>query len=79
MRLAVCMCTSTTSLACIIDRVPRPQRLAGGSDEQAPTLTLTIPQTAELLGISRSRTYEAARIGQIPTIRVGTRILVSGN
>ena len=27
--------------------------------------------------ISRSKAYEAARVGLIPTIRVGTRILVS--
>ena len=45
-------------------------------DEQA-TLTLTIPQAADLLGISLSKAYEAARLGQIPTIRLGTRILVS--
>ena len=41
------------------------------------TLTLTTPEAAELLGISLSKAYEAARLGQIPTIRVGTRILVS--
>ena len=52
---------------------------ASEKESDEPGLTLTIPQTAQLLGISRSRTYEAARIGQIPTIRVGTRILVSGN
>jgi excisionase family DNA binding protein len=40
-------------------------------------LTLTIPETARLLGISLSKTYEAARLGQIPTIRLGTRVLVS--
>jgi excisionase family DNA binding protein len=41
------------------------------------TLTLTIPETARLLGISLSKAYEAARIGQLPTIRLGTRVLVS--
>src|SRR4051794_31799852 len=47
--------------------------------EQNPgeALTLTIPETARLLGISLSKTYEAARLGQIPTIRLGTRVLVS--
>jgi excisionase family DNA binding protein len=45
-------------------------------DEHA-TLTLTIQQAADLLGISLSKAYEAARLGQIPTIRLGTRILVS--
>jgi len=47
------------------------------SDGQALTLTLTIQETADLLGISRSKAYEAARVGQIPSIRVGTRLLVS--
>ena len=41
------------------------------------TLTLTISETAQLLGISLSKAYEAARLGQIRTIRLGTRILVS--
>ena len=44
---------------------------------RAESLTLTIPETAQLLGISVSKTYEAARLGQLPTIRVGTRVLVS--
>ena len=41
------------------------------------SLTLTIPETAKLLGISLSKAYEAARLGDIPTIRLGTRVLVS--
>jgi excisionase family DNA binding protein len=44
---------------------------------RAESLTLTIPETAQLLGISVSKTYEAARLGQLPTIKVGTRVLVS--
>ena len=39
-------------------------------------LTYTIPETAKILGIGRSAAYEAARSGQIPTIRIGKRILV---
>ena len=38
--------------------------------------TLTVEETARLLGISRNGAYEAARTGQIPTIRIGKRILV---
>lgn len=38
--------------------------------------TLTISQAAELLGISRSLAYEAARRDEIPTIRIGRRWLV---
>jgi len=42
-----------------------------------PSLTLTIPQAARLLGISTSAAYECARKGQIPTVKLGTRVLVS--
>ena len=38
--------------------------------------TLTIPEAGKALGIGRSAAYEAARTGQIPTIRIGKRILV---
>ena len=38
--------------------------------------TLTIPETATVLGIGRSAAYEAAHTGEIPTIRIGKRILV---
>ena len=34
------------------------------------------PDTARLLGLGRGTVYEAARRGEIPTIRVGRRILV---
>ena len=39
-------------------------------------LTRTIPEAAELLGIGRGSAYEAARTGQLPTIRIGRRLLV---
>ena len=39
-------------------------------------LTMTIPEAAEKLGIGRNQGYEAARIGQIPTIKIGKRLLV---
>jgi excisionase family DNA binding protein len=39
-------------------------------------LTLTIAEAAELLGISRNSAYEAARRGELPTIRLGRRLLV---
>jgi len=34
------------------------------------------PDTARLLGLGRGTVYEAARRGEIPTIRIGRRILV---
>ena len=39
-------------------------------------LTYSVEEAATLLGISRSLAYEAARSGDLPTIRIGRRILV---
>jgi excisionase family DNA binding protein len=39
-------------------------------------VTLTVEEAACELGISRSLAYEAVRQGEIPSIRVGRRILV---
>jgi excisionase family DNA binding protein len=38
--------------------------------------TLTVPEAAKALGIGRNAGYEAARRGEIPTIRIGKRIVV---
>jgi excisionase family DNA binding protein len=38
--------------------------------------TATIMEAAEVLGIGRNQAYEAARRGEIPTIRIGKRLLV---
>ena len=38
--------------------------------------TYSIPEAAKVLGIGRTAAYEGARTGQIPTIRIGKRILV---
>ncbi len=35
-----------------------------------------MPEAAKVLGIGRAAAYEAARTGQIPTIKIGKRILV---
>jgi excisionase family DNA binding protein len=45
--------------------------------KQEKCLTMTIPEVAEMLGIGRNQAYEAARTGQIPTIRIGKRLIVS--
>jgi excisionase family DNA binding protein len=37
---------------------------------------MSIPAAAALLGISRSAGYRAVASGQIPTIRIGRRLLV---
>jgi excisionase family DNA binding protein len=39
-------------------------------------LTLTVEQTAKLLGIGRSTAYELVRTGDIPSLRLGRRIVV---
>ena len=36
----------------------------------------TVEEVAKLLRISRGSAYEAARCGEIPTIRIGRRLLV---
>jgi excisionase family DNA binding protein len=40
------------------------------------SLVFTVEQAGELLGLSRGLTYEAIRTGQIPSIRIGRRILI---
>jgi excisionase family DNA binding protein len=37
---------------------------------------MTIEAAARELGISRNTAYECARTGQIPTVRLGRRLLV---
>lgn len=39
-------------------------------------LTYDVPTAAQLLGVSRSTAYEAVRRGEIPAIRIGTRLLI---
>jgi excisionase family DNA binding protein len=39
-------------------------------------LTYTIPEVAELLGISRSTAYACVRRGEIPALVLGTRRVV---
>ena len=38
--------------------------------------TQTIAEAAQELGIGRNQAYEAAKRGEIPTIKIGKRILV---
>ena len=52
-------------------------QISNEDGSQLLTLTLTIPQAAQLLGISVSKAYEAARAGELPTLRVGARVLIS--
>jgi excisionase family DNA binding protein len=45
-------------------------------EEKIQRRTLTIDEAARELGISKSSAYEAARTGELPTIKIGKRILV---
>ncbi|MGD9615133.1 MAG: helix-turn-helix domain-containing protein [Alphaproteobacteria bacterium] len=38
-----------------------------------------MPEAAQELGISRNGAYEAAKRGEIPTVRIGRRLLVPCN
>ena len=40
-------------------------------------LVLSVPEAAELLGISKSKMYEIVRIKGFPAVRVGKRVLVN--
>lgn len=39
-------------------------------------LTLTVEETAKLLGIGRQLAYDRVKTGEIPAIKVGRRLLV---
>jgi excisionase family DNA binding protein len=43
---------------------------------EGSVVTLTVPETAEYLRIGLSAAYAAAKAKEIPTIRIGRRILV---
>lgn len=39
-------------------------------------LTLTVEEAARLLGISRNSAFRAVQRGQLPSVRIGRRILI---
>lgn len=39
-------------------------------------LTYTVEEAGRLLGVGRNQAYDAAKRGEVPTIRVGKRLLV---
>jgi excisionase family DNA binding protein len=45
-------------------------------DDLKQRITLTVEETASLLGLGRTAAYEAARRGQIPSRRLGRRVVV---
>ncbi len=45
-------------------------------DQLAGRATITIEQTAQILGLGRTAAYDAARRGELPTRRLCRRLLV---
>jgi len=39
-------------------------------------LTLTVAETAKVLGIGRTLCYERVRSGEIPSLRIGRRLVI---
>jgi len=46
------------------------------SENSSERLTLTVNEAADKLGISRAGAYAAAQRGDLPSIRVGGRVLI---
>ena len=46
------------------------------ADFRNQSITMTVTEAGRALGIGRSAAYEAARRGEIPTIRIGRRLIV---
>ena len=45
-------------------------------ENRSKKIALSVEETANLLGISRNSAYEAVRQGQIPSLKIGRRILI---
>ena len=52
------------------------QVIAPGLDDLENRVTLSIEEAARLLGLGRTAAYEAARRGELPTRRLGRRLIV---
>ena len=46
------------------------------AQSQQPELPYSVDEVARILGVARGTAYEAIRRGEIPSIRIGKRILV---
>jgi excisionase family DNA binding protein len=52
------------------------KRKQKASDPKSPKLAYSVAETSRILDLGRMQTYQAVRNGQIPSIRIGRRILV---
>jgi excisionase family DNA binding protein len=57
------------------DAMTRPE-VTGQKAPNAERVVYTVPEAGRLLGLSRNGSYEAAKRGDIPTIRIGRLLLV---
>jgi excisionase family DNA binding protein len=48
----------------------------GAGEERRISLTVTVEEAAELLGIGRNSAYEAIKRGELPAVRIGRRLVV---
>ncbi len=74
--LAEALGTTRTQQATAPGRAPAGQAAGAAATANPGRLTLTVEEAAGLLGISRAFAYEAVRRGEIPSIRIGRRVLV---
>jgi len=54
----------------------RIRSLPVGLDDIETRLTISVEEAASLLGLGRTATYEAARRGEIPSRKLGRRVIV---
>ena len=47
------------------------------SSPENTKVTLTVPEAAQLIGISNPKMYELVRAGKVRSVRVGKKILIS--
>jgi excisionase family DNA binding protein len=55
---------------------PAPRSGVGTAPPGVERLTLTVEEAATMLGISRAFAYEAVNRGEIPSVRIGRRVLI---
>jgi excisionase family DNA binding protein len=62
----------------VIKNFSEPPRATSTSTSEADgrPLAVSVPEAGRLLGIGRNTAYDAVRSGQIPSLRIGGRIVV---
>ena len=46
------------------------------NDQPQEKIMLTVPEAAQILRINKIAVYELARVGRIPALRIGRRVLI---